>query len=66
METPATGNLFPVFALHQIRLLAKGRQLLPTIRTQTEAQAADAALVHEILSALSSALVRCLGNPPGP
>ena len=41
---------------------ALGRQLLPTIRTQTKAQAAHAALVHQIISALRSALVRRLGN----
>ena len=40
-----------------------GGQLLPTIRTQTEAQAAHAALVHQIFSALRSALVPRLGNP---
>ena len=65
METPAPANLCPVFAIHQIWALAIGRQLLPTIRTETEAQAAHAALVHEILSALRSPLVQRLGNPPG-
>ena len=65
-ETPATGDLCPVFAIHQIRALAMGGQLLPTIATETEAQAAHAALVHEILSALRSALLGRLGNPPGP
>ena len=65
-ETPATANLCPVFAIHQIRALALGQQLLPTIRTETEAQAAHTALVHEIFCALRSALVRRLGNPLGP
>ena len=65
-ETPATTNLCRVFALHQIQALAMGRRLQPTIRTETEAQAAHAALVHEILSALRSALVQCMGNPQGP
>ena len=65
-ETPTATNLCPVFAIHQIRALAMGRQLQPAIRTETEAQAAHAALVHEILSALRSALVRCVGNPQGP
>ena len=64
--TPTTTNLCPVFAIHQIRALAMGGQLQPTIRSETEAQAAHAALVHEILSALRSALVRRMGNPPGP
>ena len=63
-ETPATGSLCPVFAIHQIRALAPGGQLLPTIGNETEAQAAHAALVQEIFSALRSALVRRLGNPP--
>ena len=62
-ETPSTGDLCPTFAIHQIWALAMGGQLPPTIRTETEAQAAHAALVHEILSALRSALLRRLGNP---
>ena len=61
-ESPATGNLFPVFAIHQIQALVLGGQLLPTIRTETEARAAHSALVHEIFSALHRALVRLLGN----
>ena len=65
-ETPAMTNLCDVFAIHQIQALAMGGQLQPTIRTETEAQAAHTALVHEILSALCSALVRRMGNPPGP
>ena len=55
-ETPATTNLCPVFAIHQIRALAMGGQLLPSIRTETAAQAAHAVLVHDILSALRRAL----------
>ena len=55
-ETPTATNLCPVFAIHQIRALAMGGQLQPAIRTETEAQAAHAALVHEILSPLRSAL----------
>ena len=65
-ETPTATNLCPVFAIHQIRALALGEQLQPTIRTEMEAQAAHAALVHEIFSALRSALVRRVGNSPGP
>ena len=65
-ETPTAPNLCPVFAIHQIWALALGEQLQPAICTETEAQAAQAALVHEIFSALRSALVRCVGNPPGP
>ena len=65
-ETPAATNLCPVSAIYQIRALAMGGQLQPAVRTETEAQAAHAALVHEILSALCSALVRRVGNPPGP
>ena len=65
-ESPAATNLCPVFTIHQIRALAMGGQLQPSIRTETGAQAAHAALVHEILSALCSALVRRVGNPPGP
>ena len=65
-ETPTAPNLCPVFAIHQIRALALGEQLQPAIRTETVAQAAHAALVHEIFSALRSALVRRVGNPPGP
>ena len=60
------GNLCPVLAIHQIWALALGGQLLPTTRTETEGQAARAALVQEILSALYSFLVRRLGNPPEP
>ena len=65
-ETPTAPNLCRVFAINQIRALALGEQLQPAIRTETEAQAAHAALVHEIFSALRSALVRRVGNPPGP
>ena len=65
-ENPATGNLCLVFTIHQIRALAMGGQLLPTIRTETEAQAAHPARVYKILSALRSALVQRLGNRPGP
>ena len=65
-ETPTATNLCPVFAIHQIRALAPGEQLQPPIRTETEAQAARAALVHQIFSALRSALVRRVANPPGP
>ena len=65
-ETPAATNLCPVFAIHQIWMLAMGGQLQPAISTEAEAQAAHAALVHEVLSALCRALVRRVGNPPGP
>ena len=65
-ETPAATNLCPVFAIHQIRALAMGRQLMPAIRTETEVQVAHAALVHEILRVLRSALARRVGSPPGP
>ena len=64
--TTTATNLCPVFAIHQIWALAMGGQLQPAIRAETKAQAAHAALVHEILSALRSALVRRLGNPPCP
>ena len=65
-ENSTAPNLCPVFAIHQMRALALGEQLQPTIQTETEAQAAHAALVHEIFSALGSALVRHVGNPPEP
>ena len=65
-ETPTEPNLCPVFAIHQIRALALGGQLQPAIRTEMEARAAHAALVHKIFSALRSALVRRAVNPPGP
>ena len=53
-------------AINQIGALALSEQLQPAIRTEMEAQAAHAAPVHEILSALRSALVRRVGNPSGP
>ena len=65
-ETPTAPNLCPVSAIHQIRALAMSELLQPTIRTETEAQAAHAALVQEIFSALHGALVRRVGNPLGP
>ena len=65
-EIATAPNLCPVFAIHQIRALALGEELQPTIHTETKAQAAHAALVHEIFSALRSALVRRVGNPQGP
>ena len=43
-----------------------GGQLKPAIRNETEAQAAHAALVHEILNALRSALVQRVRNSQGP
>ena len=63
-ETPTAPNLCPVFANLPFRALELGEHLQPTIHTETEAQAAHAALVHEIFSALRGALVRCVGNPP--
>ena len=65
-ETPATTNLCPFFAIYQIRAVAMGGQPQPTIRIETEDQAAHAAIVYEILSALNSALVLSMVNPPGP
>ena len=65
-ETPTAPNLCPVFAIHQIRALALGEQLQPAIHTETEAKAPHAALVHEIFSAVRSALVRRVGSPKGP
>ena len=65
-EIPTATNLCPVFAIHQIRAFAMGGQLQPAIRTGMEAQAAQAALVQEILSAPRSALARRVGKPPGP
>ena len=56
-ETPTEPNLCPVFAIHQIWALALRGQLQPAIRTETEARAAHAALVHEIFGALRSAFV---------
>ena len=64
-ETLIAPNLCPVFAIHLIPALALGEQLQPAIRPEMEAQAAHAALVHEIFSALRSALVRRMGNHPG-
>ena len=65
-ETPTATNLCPVFAIHQMRALEMGGQLQPPIRTETEAQAAEASRVHEVLTALRSALVRRVGSHPGP
>ena len=65
-ETSTATNLCPGFGIHQIRALALHEQLQPAIRTETEAQAAHAAFAHEILSALRNALVRRVGNSPGP
>ena len=65
-ETPNAPNLCPVFAIHLIQALVLSEQLQPTIRTETEAQAAHTALVHEVFSALHSGPVRHVGNPPGP
>ena len=65
-ESPATGSLCHVFVTQQIQAQALGRQLLPTIRAETEARAPHAAFVHAIISALRSALVRRLRDSPGP
>ena len=65
-ETPTAPNLCPVFVIHQIPALALGEQLQPAIRTEMEAQAAHTALVHQLFSALRSALVRRGGNAPWP
>ena len=56
-DTTTAPNLCPIFAIHQIRALALGEQLQLAIRTETVAQAAHAAVVHEIFTALRSALV---------
>ena len=63
---PMTTGVISSTAIRQIRALALGERLQAAIRTETEAQAAHAALVHVIFSALRSALVRRVGNPPGP
>ena len=65
-ESSTAPNLCPIFAIQQIPALALGEQLQPTIHTETEAQAAHAALVHAIFSAPRSGLVRRVGNHPGP
>ena len=61
-----TMGMFSSTAIHQIQALALGEQLQPTVPTGTEAQVAHAAPVHEIFSALRSAFVRRVGDPPGP
>ena len=63
---PMTTGVLSNTAIRQIRALALGERLQPAICTETEAQAAHTALVQEIFSALRSALVRRVGNPPGP
>ena len=63
---PMTTGIVSSTTIYQIRALALGKQMQPAIRTETEAQAAHAALVHEISSALCSVLERRLGNPAGP
>ena len=59
---PASDNVGPVFAIHQIRLLAAG-QVSPASHTQDEAQAAHTAVVSDIFAALRTALTRHPGNP---
>ena len=63
---PTTTGVLSSSAIPHIRALALGERLQPGIRTETEAQASHAAHVQEIFSALRSALVRRVGNPPGP
>ena len=54
---PMTTGVLSNTAIRQIRALALGERLQPATGTETETQAAHAALVHEIFSALRSALV---------
>ena len=61
-----TTRMLSSTAIHQIRALALGEQLQPAIHTETEAQAAHAALGHQTFSVLRSTLVRRVGNPQGP
>ena len=61
---PMTTGVLSSTAIRQIRVLALGERLQPAIRTETEAQAAHAALVQKIFSALRSVPVRRVGNPP--
>ena len=63
---PITTGVLLATAIRQIWALALGEQRQPAIRTHTEARAAHTAVVHEIFSTLCSALVRRVGNPPGP
>ena len=57
-QNPATGNLC-LFSRSTISGRGpRGGQLLPIIRSETEARAAHAALVHEIFSAVRNAVVR--------
>ena len=65
-DEPMTTEVLSNAAIRQIRALVLGERLQPAIRTDTEAQAAHTALVHEIFTTLRSALVRSVGNPPGP
>ena len=63
---PMTTGVLSNTAIRQIWALALGERRRPAIRTETAARAAQTALVHEIFSTLRSALVRRVGNPPGP
>ena len=63
---PMTRGVLSSTAIRQIQALALGERLQPAIRTETEAQAAHVALVHEIFIPLRGTLVRRVGNPPGP
>ena len=63
-KSPTAMNLCPVFAIHQILALATEGQA--TMYTGSEARAAYGALVSEIFSALSSALIRHPANPRMP
>ena len=55
-DPPTTANLCTIFAVHHVRTLS-GR-VDPTIPTETEARAAYAALVYEMVDALRSAQIR--------
>ena len=59
---PASDNLCPGFAIHQIPTLAAG-QGSPAIHTEDEARAAHTGLVRDILNALRIALTIHLGDP---
>ena len=63
---PMTAGVLSSAAIHQIRALALGERRQSAIRTETRAQAAHTALVHEIFSTLRSALVRRMRNPQDP
>ena len=65
-ETPTAPNLCPVFAIHQIRALALGQQMQPTIRSETAPRRQARSLCTKSSVPSAAPLCNAWETPQGP